>query len=69
MSLPKYSELNDINTLEKIDEEIYILRKTLFDFRMKKSTNQGLKPHLFAHTKRRISQLSFKKNDLLKNQS
>jgi ribosomal protein L29 len=66
MALPKYTQLNEIITVSKIEEEIYILRKTLFDLRMKKSTNQGIKPHLFVHTKRRIAQLNFKKNCLLK---
>jgi ribosomal protein L29 len=68
MTLPKYSELVEITSLLKIDEEISILSKTLFDLRMKKSTNQGIKPHLFVHTKRRIAQLNFKKNVLLKSQ-
>jgi ribosomal protein L29 len=66
MTLPKYSELIQITSLSKIDEEISILSKTLFDLRMKKSTNQGIKPHLFVHTKRRIAQLNFKKTILLK---
>jgi large subunit ribosomal protein L29 len=67
MTLPKYKQINDINIVSKIDEEIYLLKKTLFDLRMKKATNQGLKPHLFTHTKRRIAQLNFKKKKLLKN--
>jgi ribosomal protein L29 len=66
MTLPKYKELAELNTVIKIETEIHILQKNLFDFRMKKSTNQGIKPHLFSHIKRRISQLNLKKSFLLK---
>jgi len=66
MSLPKYSELNLFISLEDIEKEIFLSQKFLFDLRMKKSTNQSIKPHLFVHTKRRISQLQMKKSVLLK---
>lgn len=66
MVLSKYIQLAEINTLEKIEEEIAILSKSLFDLRMKKFTNQKIKSHLFTHTKRRIAQLHFKKKSLLK---
>lgn len=69
MTLPKYSELSEIKTIEKIEEEISILTKNLFNLRMKKATNQGINPHLFKHTKRRIAQLNFKKSCLFKHQS
>jgi ribosomal protein L29 len=68
MTLPKYKQLDEITTILKIDEEIYFLRKTLFNLRMKRSTNQDVKPHLFVHTKRRIAQLNFKKTTLLNSQ-
>ena len=61
MSLPKYKELNELNNLEEIEKEIFLLTKNFFDLRLKKSTNQAIKPHLFVHTKRRIAQLNFKK--------
>jgi ribosomal protein L29 len=49
-----------------IEKEIFILQKSLFDLRIKKSTSQNVKPHLFLHAKRRIAQLKFKKSSLLK---
>lgn len=66
MSLPKYKDLNDLNSLEEIEKEIFLLTKNFFDLRLKKSTNQAIKPHLFVHTKRRIAQLNFKKGCLEK---
>ena len=57
MSLPKYKDLNSLSNVEEIDQEIFILQKNLFDLRIKKSTSQNLKPHLFLHTKRRLAQL------------
>jgi|TARA_B100000242_G_C42743070_1_gene346595 ribosomal protein L29 len=66
MSLPKYKELENLKTSEEIDQEIFILQKNLFDLRIKKSTSQTVKPHLFVHAKRRIAQLKSKKALLLK---
>jgi ribosomal protein L29 len=66
MTLPKYKELNSLNSTTDIDQEIFILQKTLFDLRIKSSRNQPIKPHVFVHTKRRIAQLKFKKFSLLK---
>ena len=66
MSLPKYNELESLADIVVIDEEIYILNKTLFDLRIKCATNQKIKPHLFKHAKRRIRQLNFKKSLLVK---
>ena len=59
MSLPKYKELDNLQTSEDIDQEIFILQN-LFDLRIKKSTSQTVKPHLFIHAKRRIAQLKLK---------
>ena len=66
MTLPKYKELDKLTTLIDIEKEIFLFTKNLFDLRMKKSTNQSIKPHLFVHTKRRLAQLKFKKLSLLK---
>jgi len=66
MSLPKYKEIDKLTTAVEIDQEIFILQKSLFDLRIKKSTSQSVKPHLFTHAKRRIAQLKFKKAILLK---
>jgi len=66
MSLPKYKDLDNLKTIEEIDKEIFILQKNLFDLKVKKSTSQTIKPHLFAHAKRRLVHLKFKKSFLLK---
>ena len=52
MTLPKYKELESINNKHEIDQEIFILQKSLFDLRIKRATNQTTKPHLFKHAKR-----------------
>jgi large subunit ribosomal protein L29 len=66
MSFPKYKEVNSFDNILDIDKEIFLLQKNLFDLRLKKSTSQSVKPHLFKHTKRRIAQLNFKKSSLSK---
>lgn len=66
MSLPNYKELSNLTTVDDINQEIFLLQKNLFDLRIKRSTNQTNKPHLFTHTKRRIAQLKFKRSTLLK---
>lgn len=66
MSLPKYKELETISNLSDIDQEIFIVQKNLFNLRLKRSTSQATKPHLFKHAKRRLTQLKFKKSVLLK---
>ena len=69
MGLPKYKDLEKLTNLMDIDQEIFILTKNLFDLRMKRATNQTVKPHLFVHTKRRLSQLKYKKFSLLKSKT
>ena len=66
MSLPKFKELIILKNESEIDQEIFLLQKNLFDLRMKRSTNQNVKSHLFTHYKRRIAQLNFKKYSLEK---
>ena len=66
MSFPKYKDLNNITDTSEIEKEIFLLTKNLFDFRMKRSLKQVVKPHLFIHTKRRLAQLKYKKSSLLK---
>ena len=66
MSLPKYSDLISLTNVVEIDQEIFLLQKSLFDLRIKRSTSQSVKPHLFLHAKRRIAQLKLKKSTLLK---
>jgi len=66
MSLPKYKDLDNLTEIVDIDKEIFMLQKNLFDLKVKKSTSQTIKPHLFAHAKRRLVHLKFKKSLLLK---
>ena len=66
MTLPKYKDLETLGTVNDIDQEIFLLQKNLFDLRIKRSTNQTNKPHLFTHTKRRIAQLKFKRSSMIK---
>ena len=66
MSFPKYKDLNNLTDISEIEKEIFLLTKNLFDFRMKRSLKQVVKPHLFIHTKRRLAQLKYKKSSLLK---
>lgn len=65
MALPNYKELTNFSNVEAIDEEIFLVQKNLFELRIKRSTNQSVKPHLFKHLKRRVAQLNFKKHTLL----
>ena len=51
MSLPKYKELDNLTTIDEIDQEIFILQKNLFDLRIKKSTSQTVKPHIIYSCK------------------
>lgn len=69
MSFPKYKELNSLITLVDMDKEIFLLQKEIFDLKIKRSTSQTIKPHLFTHAKRRLAQLKFKKFSLLKNKN
>ncbi len=64
MAFPIYKSLENLTKVIEIDEEILVLQKSLFDLKMKRSTNQSIKSHLFVHTKRRIAQLNFKKGIL-----
>jgi ribosomal protein L29 len=65
MSLPNYSEVKSLENLQEIEKEIFLVQKSLFDLRMKKSTSQSVKPHLFRHKKRRLAQLKFHYSSLL----
>jgi ribosomal protein L29 len=66
MSLPKYKELSSLTNVGDIDQEIFLLQKELFELRITQARKQAFKSHLFAHTKRRIAQLKFKKFSVLK---
>jgi ribosomal protein L29 len=64
MAFPTYKTLENLTKISEVEEEILVLQKSLFDLKMKRSTNQSIKSHLFVHTKRRIAQLNFKKRIL-----
>ena len=66
MSLPKYKEIENVTTLNDLDQEIFVIQKDLFDLRLNRSTSQSIKPHLFKHAKRRLAQLKFKRSILVK---
>lgn len=66
MSLSRYKDIEALKTNDEIEEEIFILQKNLFDLKLKRATNQSVKPHLFKQTKRRIAQLKYKQSCLLK---
>jgi ribosomal protein L29 len=69
MTLPKYSELNSFNNVNDIENEIFKLQKKLFDLRIQRAANKAILPHLFIHTKRKISQFQYKKLLLIKLQN
>lgn len=66
MSLSRYKDIEALKTNDEIEEEIFLLQKNLFDLKLKRATNQGVKPHLFKQTKGRIAQLKYKQSCLLK---
>ena len=66
MSFPKNKELDSLTNIVDIEKEIFLLQKSLFDLKLKRSTSQAIKPHLFKHAKRRLAQLQFKKFSLVK---
>ena len=50
-------EADTIRTFDhiKIKEEIINVKKTLFDFRLKKATRQPVKPHLIKSCKKQLA--------------
>ena len=62
MTLTKNQNLALLSTVDEIDKEIFLLKKSLFDLRLKRSFNKGIESHLFCTTKRHIAQLKYKKS-------
>nr|WDA98997.1 ribosomal protein L29 [Sciadococcus taiwanensis] len=56
MSMPKIQEVRNL-TNEEIQEEIILVKKQIFELKLKRSTRQAFKPHLFRHAHHRLSQL------------
>nr|QHO64129.1 ribosomal protein L29 [Lympha mucosa] len=53
---------------KQIEDEIFNIKKTLFDFRMKQATRQPIKPHLFKLYKRQLAKiLTIKSNSNIYN--
>lgn len=56
MSLPQFSEINLLSSIE-ISNAIIETETKLFNLRLKKVTRQNFKSHEIKHTKRRLAQL------------
>jgi len=56
MALPSIDDARSLSD-EDIQKEITNAKKELFELRKKVKTRQEVKPHLFTHTKHRVSQL------------
>lgn len=56
MALPKIAEARKLSD-EELAEEILAVKRELFQLRLEQATRRLEKPHLFKHTKHRLSQL------------
>jgi large subunit ribosomal protein L29 len=56
MPLPKIEDVRNLSD-EELAAEVLNLKKQLFQLRLEQATNRLEKPHLFKHTKHRLSQL------------
>ncbi len=56
MALPKIAEARKLSD-EELAEEILAVKRQLFQLRLEQATRRLEKPHLFKHTKHRLSQL------------
>nr|YP_009237402.1 50S ribosomal protein L29 [Wildemania schizophylla]AKS28449.1 50S ribosomal protein L29 [Wildemania schizophylla] len=56
MTLPKIADITKMST-SSLAEEIIIIKRELFDLRLKRATRQNFQPHLFKHSKHRLAQL------------
>lgn len=56
MALPKIEDARKLND-EELAEEILAVKRELFQLRLEQATRRLEKPHLFKHTKHRLSQL------------
>jgi large subunit ribosomal protein L29 len=56
MPLPKIEDVRKLSD-EELAAEVLNLKKQLFQLRLEQATNRLEKPHLFKHTKHRLSQL------------
>jgi len=56
MALPKIADARKLSD-EELAEEILAVKRQLFQLRLEQATRRLEKPHLFKHTKHRLSQL------------
>ena len=56
MALPKIEDARKFSD-EELAEEILTVKRELFQLRLEQATRRLEKPHLFKHTKHRLSQL------------
>nr|YP_009509324.1 ribosomal protein L29 [Gracilaria vermiculophylla]AXI96974.1 ribosomal protein L29 [Gracilaria vermiculophylla]QXU75178.1 ribosomal protein L29 [Gracilaria vermiculophylla]WDZ68049.1 ribosomal protein L29 [Gracilaria vermiculophylla] len=56
MPLPKIQDIKEL-TQQEIKKKIIELKKEIFDLKLKRSTRQNIKPHLFKHKKHELAQL------------
>ena len=56
MALPKIEEARKLSD-EELAEEILAVKRELFQLRLEPATRRLEQPHLFKHTKHRLSQL------------
>jgi large subunit ribosomal protein L29 len=55
----KILDSNEINCLsqEQMQKEIIEIKKSLFDFRLKKATRQTIKPHMLKAYRRQLARI------------
>nr|YP_009027588.1 50S ribosomal protein L29 [Neoporphyra perforata]AGQ17121.1 50S ribosomal protein L29 [Neoporphyra perforata]AHB35291.1 50S ribosomal protein L29 [Neoporphyra perforata]AIA19453.1 50S ribosomal protein L29 [Neoporphyra perforata]AIA20707.1 50S ribosomal protein L29 [Neoporphyra perforata]AIA20916.1 50S ribosomal protein L29 [Neoporphyra perforata] len=56
MTLPKIADVKQMDN-SSLKEEILVIKRELFDLRLKRATRQDFQPHLFKHSKHRLAQL------------
>nr|YP_010195584.1 ribosomal protein L29 [Gracilaria baiana]UAD82981.1 ribosomal protein L29 [Gracilaria baiana] len=62
MPLPKFKDIKHL-TRSEIQKKIIELKKEIFQLKLKQTTRQNIKPHLFKHKKRQLAQLLTIKQD------
>ncbi len=56
MAFPKITDARELSD-EQLSEEIFTVKKKLFQLRLQKATRQLEKPHEFRHARHRLAQL------------
>ncbi|KAI0556440.1 60S ribosomal protein L29 (chloroplast) [Gracilaria domingensis] len=62
MPLSKFKDIQHL-TRSEIQKKIIELKKEIFQLKLKQTTRQNIKPHLFKHKKRQLAQLLTIKQD------